>query len=73
MKFKLSLSKFVKDAGIINDPKFDLIGILIVDEEGLAQGTVLEADTKTDTIVCELTGPLADKISENYKKEESNA
>lgn len=73
MKVKLSLSKFCKDAGIINDPKLELIGTLIADEAGLAQGTVLEADTKTDTIVCELTGPLADKISENYKKEESNA
>lgn len=73
MKVKLSLSKFCKDAGIINDPKLDLIGTLIVDEEGLTQGTVLEADTKTDTIVCELKGPLADKIAENYKKENNNA
>lgn len=73
MKFKLSLSKFVKDAGIINDPKFDLIGTLIVDEEGLTQGTVLGVDIKNDTLVCELTGPLSDKISENYKKETADA
>lgn len=72
MNFKLSLSKFVKDADIINDPK-ELIGSLILDEAGIAQGTVLVADTRTDTLVCELTGPLLDKIAENYKKENANA
>ena len=51
----------------------ELIGTLIVDESGIAQGTVLEANTRTDTIVCELTGPLANKIAENYKKENTNA
>lgn len=72
MKVKLSLSKFCKDAGIIYDPK-ELIGSLILDETGIAQGTVLVADTRTDTLVCELTGPLSDKIAKNYKKENTNA
>lgn len=73
MKIELSLSKLIKDTGLIKDPEVELIGTLIVDESGIAQGTVLEANTRTDTIVCELTGPLANKIAENYKKENTNA
>lgn len=79
MKVKLSLSKFCKDSGLIDnssnldDIKLELNGSIILDEAGIAQGVVVGVDIKNDTLVCELTGPLSDKISENYKKENNNA